>query len=474
VALSVFLLAAGPAWARDLDQEVETLRDEVAELQRRNAEMERRLGEALRRLDALGPGGTPSAPSDSPLDRAVRGLGAQGTPPPAPDRAPSGGGAGGVLSRVRLLDISLVTNIAAGLSSERDEEIQRLQFGEHDPNKRGFTLQQVELSLAAAVDPYFRSEAYLIYFMDAEGESRFEVEEAFLTTQALPYGVQLEVGQIFTEFGRMNPMHPHAWHWQDQPVILSRLFGGDGMRAPGARLSWLTELPWYSELQVGMQNANGETMVSFLSSDEVDETVGGRTFVDRDVSRLDDLVYLARWYNAWDFTEEVSAGLGLSGAFGPNSTGDDGSTRIYGADLVVKWRPSDQRRGWPFVVFESELMRRDYDADADATLGLPSETFEDWGFYAQGLWGFRPRWATGLRVEYASGSGSSVGGRESDFLRDDRLRVSPLIAFYPSEYSRIRLQYNYDRADHIERRDTAHSLWVGFEIGIGAHPAHRF
>jgi hypothetical protein len=117
-------------------------------------------------------------------------------------------------------------------------------------------------------------------------------------------------------------------------------------------------------------------------------------------------------------------------------------------------------------------MRRDYEAASQPE--APGDTLHDWGFYAQGLWGLRPRWAVGLRTEYATASGSSVGGTDSDFLRDDRFRLSPLVAFYPSEYSRIRFQYNYDRADHLESPDDAHTFWLGFEIGLGAHPAHRF
>jgi hypothetical protein len=232
-------------------------------------------------------------------------------------------------------------------------------------------------------------------------------------------------------------------------------------------------------------------MVSFLGSrnehggheegEHHGEAIGGRPLVGRDVSRFDDLAWLARWYNAWDPTDEITTALGLSGLFGPNATGDDGFTRIYGVDLVVKWRPLDQHRGWPFFIFESEVMRRDYVADDfvgeidGEMVSLESETLQDWGFYAQGLWGFFRRWATGVRFEYATGSGASEGGRKNDPFRDNRVRVSPLLSFYPSEFARIRLQYNFDYTDdHMERRDTAHSVWLGFDFGLGAHPAHTF
>lgn len=404
---------------------------------------------------------------------------------------------------LRLIDLSLDALVAAGASTERDRQLQILQGGGHDPRKRGFTVQNIELSLMGAVDPYLTGEVHLIYFLDPlQGESKFELEEAFLTTQRLPFGLQLEAGHFFTEFGRINPQHPHQWTWQDQPIINTRLFGPDGMRAPGLRLGWLTPLPWFSELHFGMQNANGETMASFLANAEFFEerAIGGRPFVDRGVRSLKDLVYLGRWNNSWDLSDELTMVLGFSGLHGPNATGPRGKTWIYGADLKLKWRPTNNIRGWPFLVLESEIMKRDYKADSffnpgpDGILGtgdeiiLGNRTLMDWGFYTQLLYGFRRGWAAGLRYEYVSGSGNSldvdlgagtvqVSRRNLDPFRNDRHRVSPLIAWHPTEFARFRLQYNYDRhSGRIPVFDSrnAHSVWLGVEFMLGAHAAHKY
>ena len=378
--------------------------------------------------------------------------------------------------RLRLIDMSFDALFAAGGSTESDSSLQNLQGGGHDPRKRGFTVQNMELSLSGAVDPYLTGEAHIIFFLDPlEGETVVELEEAFMTTTSLPYGLQLEAGHFFTEFGRINPQHPHRWHWQDQPVINTRLFGPDGMRGPGLRLGWLMPLSWFSELHFGMQNANGETMASFLANDEFFEerAIGGRTFVEREVKSSKDMLYLARLDNSWDVTDDTTMKIGLSGLYGPNATGAEGETRIYGADLVVKWRPSQTERGWSFLILESEIMKRDYTADIDPDNSLEKETLRDWGYYAQLLYGFKPGWAAGLRYDYARGNGESVGGRDNDPFRDDRKRISPLVSWMPSEFSRVRLQYNYDRADHLADKD-AHSVWLGFEFMYGAHAGHVF
>jgi hypothetical protein len=132
------------------------------------------------------------------------------------------------------------------------------------------------------------------------------------------------------------------------------------------------------------------------------------------------------------------------------------------------------------------MLYRDYHADdffgcleeedCDDPVFLADDDLEDWGFYAQALWGFRRGWAAGLRYEYGTGSGESVlayDGRDADPFRADRHRVSPLLVFHPSEFSRLRLQYNYDLADHLGK-DDVHSLWAGIEFLFGAHPAHGY
>ncbi len=409
--------------------------------------------------------------AQSPLDKALAETSAT-APGQEPSTTTTLGPLGGASSGpFRLIDVSFDILGVAGWSSAPDSLIEELQGGGHDPKRRGFTLQQGELGLAAAVDPYFNAQAYIVFT-----DELVELEEAYLTTTSLPWDLQVKAGHFFTEFGRNNPTHPHAWAWIDQPFINTRLFGGDGSRAPGARLSWLLPAPWYSEIYFGAQNANHETEVSFLGAREDTEGgIGGLSATKDDVDNLTDLLYLARWANSWDLNQAWSTQIGLSALHGPNTTGNRGETWIYGADWVAKWRPSTSYRGWPFLTWETEIMARDYDFDTtnpDFDPASMDESLDDWGLYTQALYGFTPRWAAGLRFEYAGGSGDGLEARADDPFRADRYRFSPLLSFYPSEFSRVRLQYNYDHADNLA--EDAHSVWVGFEVFYGAHPAHKY
>ena len=382
----------------------------------------------------------------------------------------SGGGA------LKLLDVALSVIAVGGTSTERDASIQNLQGGGHDPKQRGFTVPNAELAVGGAVDPYLVARTNIILLMSEEGETVIELEEAFIRTQALPYGLELKAGQFFTEFGRINQVHPHAWTWIDQPVINSRVFGGDGMRGQGLRSSVSLPTPWLSDVLITAQNARGETMASFFGEGE---GLGGRVYtVETDTRNLGDLAWSARWANALDVSDDLTLRVGASVALGPNASGLDTNSVIYGGHVALRWRPAGGTRGFPFVTWETEVIGREAEVDEfdDTANGGPvyaAETLTDWGLFTQAMVGFLPGWSAGLRYEIATGSGESVGGREADPLRDDRTRISPLIAWQPTEFSRLRLQYNYDQADHLQD-DDAHSVWLALDIIIGTHPPHLF
>jgi hypothetical protein len=382
----------------------------------------------------------------------------------------------GNTGQIRLIDVSLDTMLTAGCANVNDSTLSTLQGGGHDPNKCGFTLQQAELSLAGAIDPYLRGEAHLLMREDG-----VELEEAFASTTRLPYGLQVKGGYFLTEFGRMNPTHPHAWQWVDQSIVNTRLLGGEGLRSSGARVSWVAPTPWYSAFYFSAQNPNSSTASSFLGNSsehgESNTSIGQRPTVDNREVRGSGLLYMARLENGWDFSPQTSAKFGVSALWGANRGGMNTSTQLYGADLVMKWRPENNFRGYPFVSWETEVMRRNYGVDAvhngDAVVA-DATTLKDWGFYTQALVGFKPQWAAGLRYEKVGGSGESLGdgGRANDPLRNNRQRISPLLAYYPSEFSRIRLQYNYDDADHLEKK--AQAVWLNIEFLFGKHPAHNY
>ena len=378
--------------------------------------------------------------------------------PPAQQGRPAGA----------FMNVSFVGLSDFGWSTEKD--VASLQLGDHDPLGRGFSIPNAELALDGAVDPYFRGAAYIVYKLDAEGESRVELEEMFILTSSLPANLQLKVGQFLTEFGRHNPQHPHSWAFADQPLVINRMFGPDGLRGQGARLAWLLPTPWYTEAMLTVQNSFGETAFSFRSPES--EEIHGGVITERTVDALDDLLYVPRLTASVELTSNQTLLAGVSGGFGPNNAGSDTRTQIYGADVYWKWKSPSANKGFPFVSFQSEVMTRSYEVDErisfeEPLVTLPRETLRDSGLYAQLLWGIKPLIVLGLRGEFVDSRSAAF---EAD-LRADRYRVSPNLTWYPTEFSKFRIQYNYD---HREAIGSDHSLWFQLEFLLGAHAAHKF
>lgn len=344
---------------------------------------------------------------------------------------------------------SLSLILDAGLAWFSDERT--LQRGSHDPTSTGFFLQQLELAAGASVDPFLRFDANLVFTQHG-----VELEEAYATTLALPYALQARAGQFLTRFGRQNPTHPHSWSFVDRPLVLGAFFGSEGSRGLGAELSWLAPLPWYVELVASATEASGACCArSFLG----DEVLPVRTPLD--------VVYTAALKQFFPFGDDWSLSLGASAQLGPNATGPQNRTEIYGLDLYLRWRPTrDATRQSLSLTFEGLERRRQ----------IPNGLLVDRGFFVEALWHFLLRYELGARVEMLGISPEDPLGDEPGLTT----RTSVQLSFLPSHFSRIRLQGAYgtppDEDALFASRFTAPvwSAFLAFEVLVGAHGSHDF
>ena len=318
-------------------------------------------------------------------------------------------------------------------------------MGAHDPNRTGFTFQQLELSLSSSVDHVFKLDANIVF-----AEFGVEVEEAVATTLGLPGGLQVRAGLFLTRFGRLNATHPHAWSFVDQPLVNGKFFGGEGSRGLGGELSWLAPLPWFFELTGSVNQANGECCArSFFGGD------------DLGVAGVEDLLYTVALKQFFDMSDDWSLQWGLSGQFGPNPTGQGNRSEIYGSDVYLRYRPVDSTNRFALSLTAEGMFR---------TRQVPGDVLQDWGMYSMLVANLTPEWEVGARYGY-------VSGVEDDYLdpqqNAERHRASLQVTYYPSHFSRVRLQGNYDRPEW----DGQPEVWaaiVSLEFLIGAHGSHAF
>ena len=394
-------------------------------------------------LFVIGPVGVAEAGESPPPDeldeiRDALGVDARERDSEAGKSGPVGGG----LTPSAQLNpaLSIIADVAFAIFSEKDNH----QRGGHDPTRTGFNLQQLELSAQAAVDPYFRFDANIVF-----GLFGVEIEEAYGTTLSLPWNLQLRAGQLLTRFGRLNNTHPHSWYFVDQPLANGKLFGGEGQRGLGVELSVLLPLDWYVEIAGTWREASGgATNRSFCGNDPAD------------IDGPEDFLYVVTLKQFFPLSPNWSLAWGLSAAFGPNATGRDNRTEIYGTDLYLKWRPITYG-SYAVVSLETEWMLRRRQIQGDV--------LQDFGGYAQVFWRFARRWALAARYDVVSGVSNDYLDPEEDTFEH---RASASFTFWPTEFSRIRLQYSADMP--LWRDEVVHAGFVALELVTGAHGAHSF
>lgn len=338
------------------------------------------------------------------------------------------------------LDLALILDVAAAWFSEK----KTLQTGGHDPQTTGFTFQQLELSVQSFIDPFFRLDANIVF-----SEFGLEVEEAYATTLALPAKLQVRAGQMLTRFGRHNNRHPHTWFFVDQPIIIGKFFGSEGSRGLGVELSWLAPLPWYVESLVSATLATGECCArSFYGQD------------DLGIEDPRDLLYTVVIKQFFPIDADWSFSWGLSAQLGPNPTGNGNRTEIYGTDFYFRYRPvSDPSRTSVSLEVEALLRSRQ----------IPHDHLIDGGGMAHLTWQINPNWELGARAEW-------VTGTKNDYMdpewTTDRTRYALQGTYYPSHFSRLRLQTSVDRPLWFEN-----PIWgamLNLELVAGSHGSHEF
>lgn len=343
-------------------------------------------------------------------------------------------------------DLTIIGDFALAAFSDEDDH---QQTGAHDPSRNGFNLQQLELAFGASVDPYFRFDGSLVF-----GESGVELEEAYATTLALPYRLQLRFGQMATRFGRLNATHPHTWDFVDQPLAIGRVFGAEGSRGLGVELSFLAPLPWFVELVLSATQAQGEgTARSFFGRE------------DLGVDGPEDVLVVTALKQFFELSEAWSLMVGASGAFGPNASGRDNRTDVYGVDVYVKYRPVASPDAG-FVALQTEWLYR--------RRQVPDDVLADVTGYGQLVYRFARRYAVAARYELGTPARDRDGRVAPDPLDPgwsrDRSRVAANLTHYPTEFSRVRLQVSRDTGP----RDPVWAAFLAAEVLIGAHGAHAF
>ncbi|MBI4701680.1 MAG: hypothetical protein HY744_11070 [Deltaproteobacteria bacterium] len=321
-----------------------------------------------------------------------------------------------------------------------------LRPGGYAPGDNGPALQDAELAASAAIDPFFRLQG-------AVALAEAEIEELYLATTSLPLNLQLRAGKLKSSIGRLNPMHPHQWSFITSPLGNDWLFGEEGLALPGLEISVLLPLPWYVELVGALQAGAAGSFGAPVGTDAIG---------------FGDFVYPLRLVQFFDLSDDWAVQLGTSGVLGRSAAGSETGERSYaaGTDLMFKWRPIGWgKTGYTSVAWVTEAWLRQMD--------VPGDRWRDAGGYSDLVFGIDKQWQAAVRGECwrRLGGGAWSAGIDRAGFGLDAVRASAQVSYLPSHFSRVRLQYTFERIDGFE---DGHIGLLQLEVSAGAHGAHAY
>jgi hypothetical protein len=460
--LALALATAPTAWAGEQSQQPQQ------PPQQSDEELKKELEKALQQDQANKQQGAQKAPAAATPEAAPA-----APPVPTTNATPSSAPQSSRGTQSLNPDISAILDADGGyerrLPAYRSGDDPNLKSGPTSPGA-GFTAQEVELAFSAIVDPYFRGDIFLT-IPNLQG---IEVEEAFATTTSLPWNLQVKMGSFRSAFGRQNGQHLHVQDFTRRPLINDAFLGEDGLRGPGAQVSWLSPLPFYLVFYLEAFSIPTPDQPGANEPIPAVTSFGGGTATQ--------LTYAGEAKYFFPVGESLSVYGGFSAATGISAgylhpdpvtgvvPGAGRRSEVFGGDLYVKWKPPNVSLTYTSLAWQTELVFRHL--EADSFIG------DEWdgGMYTQLVLQFARNWFAGARLDFIGMPQSSVVGQT--------VRGAVSLTWQASEFARVRGYFEVENdsgtgtyqptAVVASSPGTSYATYLQLEFSIGAHGAHPF
>ncbi len=386
-------------------------------------------------------------------------------------------------------DLSLIADMAFISSDIKDESRESLEIPEfmhHPPHShmnknRGLYLNYLELAFSAPVDPFFD---FFAVTTIAPGHG-IELEEVYTDTKFLPYGFALRAGKFKSGALRHSQKHAHNWDFYDSPIIYDALLGSEGLTDVGLRLTYTLPIDTFVQLGTEIYQGSSDEAVSFnadgyvFGSEEIKSSPRPSLFTGYLKTSFDigDNVFLlgsAIMYGQSNLLDSHHD-EGKMDETPDHAINADG-TIIYGFEFTYKYIIDAYR----YLSFESEYLGRIIDGDLlkmneDGDIERLKLEKVNSGLYAQLVFKFDKLWRTGIRGDYLFSPDIKINGEKEKMDLVNLYRLSYMIEYYFTEFSRLRLQYNYDHSRYFEDRMFPIQEFIfSLNFAIGPHGAHAF
>lgn len=346
--------------------------------------------------------------------------------------------------------------------SENSSEFAGFAVGEEaERGSEGFGIDETELNFSASVDDKFRGSA-TIALVEEGGSTEVEIEEVYVETTSLPYGLQAKAGRFFSELGYLNSHHSHADDFADRPLP-SRAFLNGNYGDDGVQVSAVLPTDIYSEIGGGVYRgedfpgggADGGDIGSWTAYGRVGGDIGDQT--------------------SWRLGLSTLQTEGAERSANEDAVTFDGDSGLYIADARMVYAPTGNNAEQE-IILQGEYFVRDengtYD-DTDAGTGAVAYDDSQSGWYAQSVYKFHPQWRIGARYSqlYAGGVPAGLVGSALDDGGHDPWAATAMVDWTNSEFSRARLQFN---REELSDGQEDNQFIVQYIMSLGAHGAHAY
>lgn len=330
----------------------------------------------------------------------------------------------------------------------------------------GFALGHTELSVYDTIGGLFFGKATIVAHSHA-GSVEFELEEAFIETRSLPYGLQIRAGRFLSQIGRLNGQHPHEDSFVERPLLYRAFLGGHYFD-DGARLNWQVPVSGV-EWKLGIEALNGEQL---LGGDIAYDGVGVITY---STALAGEIGSNQRWAFGLSYVDNRIVGETHGHEHAEHEHGhehDHGhehghghhhGARYTGEDLYIAyaswaWAPTGQPH-------EQQLrLSAEYARAADLNEHATSDDIHQ-AWYAQAVYRFHPQWSVGIRH-----GALKLSIPHEDHFHDGQLsETAVMVAWKPSHRSTLRFQYSHQYSDSHFKDESEDAFMLQYVLILGVH-----
>jgi hypothetical protein len=337
-------------------------------------------------------------------------------------------------------------------------------LGSWDNNKpqttsNSFDIREAEFGFFGAIDQWGRG-TLLVAAHNENGKYMFEIHEANIIFPFLSKYVNLKLGKMFLDWGRLNRIHRHDWPFTTAPLVHSKLMDQEAVEDTGGEISFL--LPFFEnltqELVIGVTNGR----------------YWGHTH-DAGQNKNNPMVY-AHLKNFYYFGNNWGAQFGGTAIRFEPDPFSDAERRQYGLDAVLRWNQGNLKS---FMVM-SELWYRENRFDS---VRNPETFLEDkipmdtqWGYYIFVEYQLHQLWFLGYRYDFFNVP--NLRDSRGNFARNAVEANTLQVTFRPSEFSYIRgsveRRYTGDFSKNDNTEFVDYRYYVQVTYILGSHPAHQY